>query len=100
MSTAESMTGESKLNFLLSPVVYVIYFCVFMAAMKILFLKHKQYENNDRYYENDEFTRQMAQDMRIAQGRKPNPKDMLTQWVHRGYIAYDEPRGVYVKTGK
>ena len=43
MSTAESMTGESKLNFLLSPVVYVIYFCVFMAAMKILFLKHKQY---------------------------------------------------------
>ncbi len=42
----------------------------------------------------------MAQDMRIAQGRKPNPKDMLVQWVHRGYIAYDEPRGVYVKTGK
>ncbi len=29
MSTAESMTGESKLNFLLSPVVYVIYFCIF-----------------------------------------------------------------------
>ena len=37
MSTAESMTGESKLNFLLSPVVYVIYFCIFMVAMKILF---------------------------------------------------------------
>ena len=46
-----------------------------------------------------EFTRQMAQDMRIAQGRKPNPRNMLSQWVHRGYIAYDEPRGVYVKVG-
>ena len=100
MSTAESMTGESKLNFLLSPVVYVICFCIFMAAMKILFLNHKQYENNDRYYENDEFTRQMAQDMRIAQGRKPSPRNMLSQWIYRGYIAYDEPRGVYVKTGK
>lgn len=43
MSTAESMTGESKLNFLLSLVVYVIYFCIFMAAMKILFLNQKQY---------------------------------------------------------
>ena len=48
----------------------------------------------------DEFTRQMAQDMRIAQGRKPSPRDMLAQWVHRGYIAYDEARGVYVRTGK
>ena len=47
-----------------------------------------------------EFTRQMAQDMRIAQGRNPNPKDMLAQWVHRGYIAYDKARGVYVRTGK
>lgn len=47
-----------------------------------------------------EFTRQMAQDMRIAQGRNPNPRDMLAQWVHRGYIAYDKARGVYVRTGK
>ena len=47
-----------------------------------------------------EFTRQMAQDMRIAQGRKPSPRKMLSQWTYRGYIAYDEPRGVYVKTGK
>jgi hypothetical protein len=44
-----------------------------------------------------EFTRQMAQDMRIAQGLKPNPKDMLAQWVHRGYIVKDEARDLYIK---
>ncbi len=44
-----------------------------------------------------EFTRQMAQDMRIAQGRKPNPKDMLAQWVHRGYIVRDKARDLYIK---
>ena len=46
-----------------------------------------------------EFTRQMAQDMRIAQGRKPNPRNMLAQWMHRGYIVKDEARDVYVKVG-
>lgn len=81
MSTAESMTGESKLNFLLSPVV-------------------TGNKNNLLSLLPSEFTRQMAQDMRIAQGRKPNPRNMLSQWIFRGYIAYDEPRGVYVKTGK
>lgn len=81
MSTAESMTGESKLNFLLSPVV-------------------TGNKNNLLSLLPSEFTRQMAQDMRIAQGRKPNPKDMLAQWVFRGYIAYDKARDVYVKTGK
>ena len=44
-----------------------------------------------------EFTRQMAQDLRTSQGRKPNPRNMLAQWVHRGYILYDEARAVYVK---
>ena len=44
-----------------------------------------------------EFTRQMAQDLRSSQGRKPNPRNMLAQWVHRGYILYDEARAVYVK---
>ena len=44
-----------------------------------------------------EFTRQQAQEMRMAQGRKPNPRMMLGQWVHRGYVAYDDTRGVYVK---
>ena len=46
-----------------------------------------------------EFTRQMAQDMRIAQGRKPSPRNMLAQWMHRGYIVKDEARDVYVKVG-
>jgi len=83
MSTAESttMTGESKLNFLLSPVV-------------------TGNKNNLLCLMPTEFTRQMAQDMRIAQGRKPNPRNMLAQWVFRGYIAYDKARDVYVKTGK
>lgn len=83
MSTAGSMTmtGESKLNFLLSPVV-------------------TGNKNNLLSLLPSEFTRQMAQDMRIAQGRKPSPRNMLSQWIYRGYIAYDEPRGVYVKTGK
>ena len=44
-----------------------------------------------------EFTRQMAQDMRIAQGRKPNPRNMLAQWMHRGYIIKDDTRDVYMK---
>lgn len=44
-----------------------------------------------------EFTRQMAQDMRIAQGRNPNPRNMLAQWTHRGYIVKDEARDVYIK---
>ena len=45
-----------------------------------------------------EFTRQDAQELRIAQGRNANPKNMLAQWTHRGYITYDEQRGVYVKS--
>jgi hypothetical protein len=44
-----------------------------------------------------EFTRQMAQDMRIAQGRNPNPRNMLAQWTHRGYIIKDDTRDVYMK---
>ena len=44
-----------------------------------------------------EFTRQMAQDMRIAQGRNPNPRNMLAQWTHRGYIIKDDTRDVYIK---
>ena len=44
-----------------------------------------------------EFTRQMAQEMRIAQGRKPNPTNMLSQWVFRGFITHDKQREVYVK---
>jgi hypothetical protein len=33
----------------------------------------------------------------MAQGMQPNPKNMLAQWVHRGFVRHDEERGVYVK---
>ena len=45
-----------------------------------------------------EFSRQMAQEMRVAQGRKPNPTNMLSQWIFRGFITHDKQRGVYVKS--
>ena len=45
----------------------------------------------------DEFTRQMAQDMRTAQGRKASPRNMLAQWTYRGYIIKDNTRDVYMK---
>ena len=44
-----------------------------------------------------EFTRQQVQDVRVAQGLKPNPKNMLAQWVYRGFVHHDTERGVYVK---
>ena len=45
----------------------------------------------------DEFTREQVRDVRVAQGMKPNPKNMLAQWVSRGYIKLESTRGVYVK---
>jgi hypothetical protein len=45
----------------------------------------------------DEFTREQVRDVRVAQGMKPNPKNMLAQWVSRGYIKLEATRGVYVK---
>ena len=45
------------------------------------------------------FTRQMAQEMRMAQGRNPNPSDMLRQWLHRGFIARGENE-MYYKLSK
>ena len=44
-----------------------------------------------------EFTRQQLQDLRVAQGMKPNPRGMLGNWVSRGLIVRDETREVYVK---
>ena len=44
-----------------------------------------------------EFTRQQVQDVRVAQRLKPNPKNMLAQWVYRGFVHHDTERGVYVK---
>ena len=45
----------------------------------------------------DEFTKQQVQELRIAEGMKPNPSNMLRQWVNRGQVVRDESRGVYVK---
>ncbi len=45
------------------------------------------------------FSRQMAQDMRMAQGRKPNPSGMLRQWMHRRFIGRGENE-MYYKLSK
>ena len=44
-----------------------------------------------------EFTREQVREVRMAQGMQPNPKNMLAQWVHRGFVRHDEERGVYLK---
>ena len=44
-----------------------------------------------------EFTREDVKALRIAQGMKPNPRDVLAQWVKRGVVVRDEERGVYMK---
>ena len=45
----------------------------------------------------NEFTREDVKALRIAQGMKPNPSDVLAQWVKRGLIVRSSERGVYVK---
>ena len=44
-----------------------------------------------------EFTKQQVQEVRVAQGMSPNPKNMLNSWKQRGYIVLDHERGVYMK---
>lgn len=44
-----------------------------------------------------EFIREDVKALRIAQGRKPNPTNMLNQWVFRRFITFDKEREVYVK---
>ena len=44
-----------------------------------------------------EFTKQQVQELRIANGMKPNPSEMLRQWVQRGHVVKDETRNVYMK---
>ena len=44
-----------------------------------------------------EFTREDVKALRIAQGMKPDPKDVITQWLKRGLVSRGESRGVYVK---
>ena len=46
-----------------------------------------------------EFTRRQVQDLRIAQGMKPNPKEMLKAWVKRGLIKYVPDADIYQQVG-
>ncbi|MBQ1178920.1 MAG: hypothetical protein IIX50_07795, partial [Bacteroidaceae bacterium] len=44
-----------------------------------------------------EFTRDDVRALRIAQGMKPDPRDMLAQWVKRGLVKRDDERSLFVK---
>ena len=46
----------------------------------------------------DEFTREQYRQMRQSQGRSGDGESTLRSWVSRGYIAYDEVSGRYMKT--
>ena len=45
----------------------------------------------------DEFTREDVKALRIAQGMKPDPKQVISKWLAREQIMRDEARGVFVK---
>ena len=44
-----------------------------------------------------EFTRDDVRALRIAQGMKPDPKEVLKKWIARGQVVRDDQRGVYVR---
>ena len=44
-----------------------------------------------------EFTRDDVRTLRIAQGMKPDPKEVLKKWIARGQVVRDAQRGVYVR---
>ena len=44
-----------------------------------------------------EFTRDDVRALRIAQGMKPDPKVVLSQWLAKGAVVRDDDRGLYVK---
>ena len=44
------------------------------------------------------FTLKEAEEVRREQGMNGGGRSMLAMWVYRGYVVYDEPQGVYVKT--
>ena len=44
-----------------------------------------------------EFTREDVKALRIAQGMKPDPKNLICQWLNRGQVVKDDARGVYLK---
>ena len=46
-----------------------------------------------------EFTRTQVQDLRIAQGMKPNPREMLKAWAKRGLIKYVPETDLYLQVG-
>ena len=46
-----------------------------------------------------EFTRRQVQDLRIAQGMKPNPKEMLKAWAKRGLVKYLPDTDTYQQVG-
>ena len=48
----------------------------------------------------NEFTREDVKALRIAQGMKPDPRDILSKWERRGNVVKDSSRGVYVKCGQ
>ena len=45
----------------------------------------------------EEFTREQVKELRMAQGLEPNPKHMLSAWKKRGFVVFDESRGIYAK---
>ena len=44
------------------------------------------------------FTLKEAEEVRREQGMNGGGRSMLAMWLYRGYVVYDEPQGVYVKT--
>ena len=46
-----------------------------------------------------EFTRRQVQDLRIAQGMKPNPKEMLKAWAKRRLVKYLPDTDTYQQVG-
>ena len=46
-----------------------------------------------------EFTRGQLQNLRIAQGMKPNPREMLKTWAKRGLIMYAPETDTYLQVG-
>ena len=45
----------------------------------------------------NEFTREDVKALRIAQGIKPDPKMVISNWVKRGLVVRGESCGVYAK---
>ena len=44
-----------------------------------------------------EFTRDDVRALRIAQGMKPDPKQVISKWLAREQIVKDDSRGIFVK---